>query len=323
MRFFLFISLLGATLLAITVQLGFHQTRLPDLRIPTILTKYQTEIKKSFKHPENANVLFSFLTGHKNGISPYTRKAFKKTNLSFLLSPSGIHLTALLLILGIFLKRIKIKWVRHLSQCLILIPFLFLPQFYSLKRLILLRLILKAKFIAKFSLNFENIYLITFFVSFLFGHYHDSPLSFLYSFIFLGTFFSLRDHPKIILIMGLFSSQLIIALFMGEKVSLLAIGVGLIGSLIFSFLFITIIIFFTTFWMFKINWIEPLMTLFLKFIKTSSVLLGGSFTSSSIFIILAVGIIMHISYSKKKMIILGLFIFLHTNTAMTPSIFTY
>jgi hypothetical protein len=323
MKFFLFISLLGATVLGFTIQMGLHETRLPDLRVPDFLSKYQQEIKNSFKGPENANVLFSFITGYKNGISPYTRKAFKKTNLSFLLSPSGIHLSAVLLIVGFFLKKIKKKWIRHVSQSLFLVSFLFLPHFFSLKRLVILRLILKVNFFAKLKFPFEKVYLLTFAISFLIGHFHASPLSFIYSFMFLGTFFSLRDYPKMILILGLFSSQLIIALFMGEHVSLIAIAVGLIGSALFGLLFPFVLLFFVSFWIFKINWIEPLISLFLGFVKSSSVLLQGSFTSSSLFLILAVGILLHVSYSRKKMAAFGLLLILHTNTAMTPSIFTY
>ncbi len=323
MKFFLFISLLGATLLGFTIQMGLHEIRLPDLRVPGFLSNYQLKIKNSFKGPENANVLFSFLTGNKNGISPYTRKAFKKTNLSFLLSPSGIHLSAVLLLLGFFLKKIKQKWIRHISQSLFLISFLFLPQFFSLKRLVILRLVLKVNFFAKLKFPFEKVYLLTFIISFIIGHFHASPLSFIYSFMFLGTFFSLRDYPKMILILGLFSSQLIIALFMGEHVSLIAIAVGLIGSALFGLLFPFVLLFFASFWIFQINWIEPLISFFLSFVKTSSVLLQGSFTSSSIFLILATGTLLHASYSRKKMVTFALFVFLHTNTAMTPSIFSY
>jgi hypothetical protein len=126
-----------------------------------------------------------------------------------------------------------------------------------------------------------------------------------------------------ILILGLFSSQLIIALFMGEHVSLMAIAVGLIGSALFGLLFPFVLLFFVSFWIFKINWIEPLIGLFLSFVKSSSVLLQGSFTSSSIFLILAVGTLLHVSYSRKKMAAFCLLLILHTNTAMTPSIFTY
>jgi hypothetical protein len=127
--------------------------------------------------------------------------------------------------------------MRKASLLSILSSGLFLTSMESLKRLLLLRILLQVKFLSKIKITIEHVFLITFAASFLIGDFKNSPLSFVYSFIFLGTFFSLRDYSKLTLIMGLFSTQLIIGLFMGEKVSLLAIPAGLLGGFLFTMIF--------------------------------------------------------------------------------------
>ena len=82
-------------MLGTTVQLGLQSTPIAPRATPSFLVNYKAQIKEHFKKPENANILFSFITGNKTGISPHTKKAFKKVNLGFLLTPSGIHFSAL------------------------------------------------------------------------------------------------------------------------------------------------------------------------------------------------------------------------------------
>ena len=322
MKFFLVVSLMTAIMLGATVQLGLHSTSVTSKSTPTFLIAYKAQIKERFIKPENANILFSFITGNKTGISPYTKKAFKKVNLSFLLTPSGIHFSALFIFVVFFIKKFKNKFVRSLLKFLVLTSVFFFPNFESLKRLGILRIIFQVKFLAKSTISLEKIFFLTFFISFIFGQYKSSPIGFIYSFAFLGTFFSLREHPKLMLICGLFSTQLILALFLGEKVSFLSIPFGLFGSFIFSLLFPLLVIFLLTFWIIPINWAEPLIKLFVTSIKLTAKSLNGSFTSSSIFLIFAIWILMFQKNSTHKCFALMIFLFLHTNTAMTPVIYT-
>lgn len=322
MKFFLFISFLTAVLLGATMQLGLQKTPVVARSVPAFLTKYKAQVKERFSKPENANILFSFITGNKSGISPYTKKAFKRVNLSFLLSPSGIHFSALFVFVTFFLKKIKIKWVRFLTKSFIVSSVFFLPNFESLKRLGILRLIFQFKFLAKMKISLETIFFLTFILSFIFGQFKASPLGFIFSFAFLGTFFSLRNNSKIILILGLFSTQLILGLFLGDKVSLLSIPCGLFGSFIFTFLFPVFVLFLFTFWFIPINWVEPVIRLYVGSIQLTSKLLNGSFTSSSIFLIFAIWILMFHRPGPRKYIGFCLLLFLHTNTAMNPVIYS-
>lgn len=322
MKFFLFISVLTAIMLGLTVELGLQKTPPPEKKVPSFLNRYKAQVKEHFKRPENANILFSFITGNKNGISPYTKKAFKKVNLSFLLSPSGIHYSALFVFVAYFLKRIKFKWVRYLTKATIVSSVFFLPNFESLKRLGILRLIFQLKFLAKLKISLEMVFFLTFILSFALGHFKISPIGFIFSFAFLGTFFSLRDSSKLILILGLFSTQLILALFLGDKVSLLSIPCGLFGSFLFTILFPICILFLLTFWIHPINWLEPILRTYIVGIQSTSKLLNGSFTSSSIFLILAIWLLMFHQNNTRKYIVFSLLLFLHTNTAMNPVIYS-
>lgn len=285
---------------------------------PYFMRNYQERIKESFKKPENANVLFSFITGNKGGISPYTKKAFKRTNLSFLLSPSGIHLSAFFMILFYPFKKSKNKILKRAIKFFILPCAFFLPEYNSLQRSAILRLLLQFKFTAKLRLSLEHIFFMTFIVAFLSGHFHRSPLSFIYSFAYLGVFFSLRDYPKIMLIAGFFSIQLLLGLFSGEKVSLLAVPIGLFGSFVFTMLFPVLLLFLASFWIIDLNWAEPLIRGFIVAIQFISKNLQGSFTSSSLFLILGVWTLMWMKNSNKKYATLTFLFVLHTNTAMSP-----
>lgn len=321
MKTFLITSLLGALMLAFTTQAGLNKKWPSPTPLPSFLKEYKTEIKNHFKKPENANILFSFINGDKVGISPHTKDAFRKVNLIFLFSPSGIHLSALMLIISFFIKKIRRKFLRRVIHISFLTSFFFLPHFYAIKRLALLRLLFQLKFITKRKISDEMIFAMTFLISFLLGHYHESPMSFILSFMFISTFFTLRHESKLVLIAGLFVTQTIMAIFMGNKISVLSVPVGLLGSFCVSFIIPLLFIFLGSFWLIKINWAEPLISAMVFIVKKSAILLGGSFTSSSIFMIIAMICLM--SRFNGRLRLLALCLFLHTNTAMTPSLFTY
>ena len=317
MKFFIYLSLFSAFLLGMTIQLGLNDKKPAPHHTPEFLQSYKRKIKNSFERPENANILFSFITGDKSGISPYTKKAFKKVNLSFLLSPSGIHFSCVLFFLTWLLKKITNSKLKIFSKIGILSSSLFFPS-DSIKRLSILRLLFQFKFFSKLKISIEQIFIITFILAFLAGDYFKSPIGYIYSLLFLGTFFSLKDYSKITLIIGLFSTQLILGLFLGEKVSLLSIPLGMMGAFLFTILFPVLLIFLATFWLIPFNWGEPIIRSYILLIQYTAKILNGSFTSSSIFLIAGVWVLMLEKHSRRKCVLLFVLFFLHTNTAMTP-----
>lgn len=304
-----------------SASLGAFRTTPPPKKTPEFLKEYQRFVKNHFERPETANVLFSMITGNKNGISPYTKKAFQKTNLSHLLSPSGIHYGSFLFLLFYWLKKIKNKKATRFLKLLIYGGTLFVPGLYSIWRLALLRLLLQLKFIFKKNIPLEVIFYLTFFISWIFGHYEISPLGYVMSYAFLGTFFSWRDYSKGVLVLALFSTQLMIALFLGNHVSLFSIAAGLLGSALFAFIFPLLLLFLATFWIVPLNWGEPLLRAFILSIQSTAKILQGSFTSSSVFLVLALWVLLFLPSSRIKFILFIIFFFLHSNTAFSPSIF--
>ena len=320
MKFFAFLSLFTVCLLVFTIQSGRHKQRPEAARTPSFLQDYKREIRSKFSRPENSNILFSFITGDKSGISPYTKKAFKKVNLSFLLSPSGIHFSCVLFFIFWVIKKIKHPRLKIIAKSSVLFLFLFFPS-DSIKRLSVLRLLFQLKFLSKIKITPEQIFIITFILAFLKGDYNNSPIGFIYSFIFLGTFFSMKNFSRMTLIAGLFSTQLILGLFLGEKVSLLSIPFGMVGAFLFTMLFPILLIFLSTFWLFPINWVEPLIRSYVILIQQSAKILNGTFTSSSIFLIAAVWILFMKDKTAGKCAAFAALLLLHTNSAMTPVIF--
>lgn len=207
-----------------------------------------------------------------------------------------------------------------MSHFSLLTSLFFLPLSDSIKRLSILRILLKVKFLSKIKISLEHIFILTFIIAYLIGDYQHSPLGYIYSLIFLGTFFSLKNFSRFTLIMGLFSTQLILGLFMGEKVSLLSIPLGMLGSFIFTFMFPILLLFLASFWLIPFNWAEPILRSFIVLVQMTAKYLNGSFTSSSFFLIAAVWTLMMMNFSNRKCVVLIALLFLHTNTAMTPVI---
>ncbi len=306
--------------MALTVEFKMNQIRPAEKKVPAIFRNYQNEIKEKFNKPENANLLFSFLMGTQQGISPHTRAAFKASNLNFLLSPSGIHLGGFFLVAGFFIRRFHHKGVRRGLKLSLLAACLALPNYEAIHRLAILRFGFNIKFLAKLKITSEQMLIITFFIAFCLGHYFSSPFGYLFSLLYIGTFFFLGDRPKSLLMLALFANHVLIALFLGSKVSFLGTLCGFAGVFFFSVLYPFMLIFFATFWIFSYNWIEPLISLYIESLKFAAHYLNGSFTtSSSIFLLLALWSLL---FLKRKNIAVAVCLLLHSNAAMTPSLFS-
>jgi competence protein ComEC len=316
MRFFALITLVTAFLLFWTRPHGLHNPPLKK-NLPSFINKMHQPFKDQFIHPQNANLAWAMITGQKTGLSPNLSKDFKALNLSFFFSPSGIHLSAFLIVFLFFIKKIKNKKTVKILRAGILISAFWLP-FLALKRIIILRLLIMTQRLFKINLQIEIIFIITFIISFFLNHFQESPLSFAMSFLFMGTFIAFGDKSKTSLILGLFSSHLLVAFFLGNEVSLVSIILSLPLVALFSFLLPFIFLYAATFHLIHFNWIESIVRLFILTIHETAKLTHGTFISSSLFIILAVWIIL----LKKKKRFLLLFLFLHGNALYSPEIFT-
>ncbi len=312
MKFYLRMCLVGSLLVIWASNEHILGVIPPKKPLPAFLKNYQIQMKNDFKKPENVSILFSFFTGHKEGISSYTKKSFQKMNLSYLFTPSGLHLSSFMFLIMFFFNfkksiRKKITWTMNI--CL-----LFISPFYSLQRLGLL------KILNRFKLSSEKIFYASFIISFGLGHFALSPMSFIYSFFYIGTYLSFSLSSKMKLILALFSTQVILGIYFGADVSLVAISLALMGSFIFSLIFPLLIIFFSTYWFIPLNWGEPLIRIYVLGVHFFARFLNGTFISASFFMLLASWLLLIRSSIPFKRTLFTLCLLLHSGASMPPTI---
>lgn len=143
-------------------------------------TYIQHPFKKGSDHQK---IIYSIVTGQSQILSRDIKYAYQQLNLQHLLVPSGLHLSAFLLIPFIFIKN---NWLRFLF--LIFPLHILLMQssgFYSLARSLnykTLLILIPRKF-----LNLKVLFFLVFIFDLTWGNYKASPLSFAFSFIFWGS----------------------------------------------------------------------------------------------------------------------------------------
>lgn len=312
MKFFSLITIISAFLLFSQSQLK-TKSPIPKQPLPKILLNQKSSFKDSFKKPQNANMAWALTTGERSGISPKVLLAMKELEIGFLMSPSGIHLSAISLLLLFIFKRFLPKKAFKITRAIFLSFAFFLP-FLAIKRLVIMRLI----YILPFKkLSIISIFISTFFISFVLGHYTQSPMSFTLSFLFIGTFISLRDHSKIVNLLGLSSSHLLIAFFNGNDFSPIALLICLPLISISIPLITSIYLYLLTYKFITLNWIELPTRWFILIIKYLSTWAHCSSLSPSIFLIIAIWLLL---LRKNKFLIL-LMLLLHGNAANSPSVF--
>lgn len=315
MRFFLFISLFSALMLFGSKPFN-QKAKAPKRVLPEFITERHRDLKNQFHSPQNANILWAFLTGEKKGISPKILKSFNELEMGFLFSPSGIHLTGFLAIIFYLFKKTKNKKLIRISKWIFLIAAFFLP-YLAIKRIAILRILYLSQTFLKKRIPIEILFLLTFFISFFLGHFAASALGFILSFLYMGTFITLRDQSRATIILGLFSSHLLIAFFSGSELSLISLLLNLPLIALFSFLLPIFYFYFLTFQWLDFNWIELIVRAFILTVHWMAKITHGTFVSSTLFLIMAVWIIL----LKKQKRYLVLFLLLHGNTAISPAHF--
>lgn len=166
--------------------------------------------------------------GQKSGIPREALSAYADLNLQHLFTPSGIHLSSLLFPLLLLKKK---RWERYLLPPLYLALFIS-GQYYSMQRICLFRM--GSTFL---KLSTWQAFLFAFGVDFLLGSYRLSPMSYSYSFLFLGTLLASREFPKIYLPFLLFGAQLIAANVLAEEIYITNILSSFFLTSLFSLLY--------------------------------------------------------------------------------------
>ncbi|HLE12032.1 MAG: hypothetical protein A2504_06015 [Bdellovibrionales bacterium RIFOXYD12_FULL_39_22] len=283
---------------------NYHKKNVPDY-----IKLKRTELYYQVGSKDQVAALVSYVAGELKYLNPKDKQAHRTLNLYHLFTPSGIHFSAMYIFLYplvlLFRKR---KWLQNsLSSSLCLIPF-FLDGLYSMKRVALYRL---------FSLSFKvarlkdkispfSLFLITFLIDFFIGTYRYSPLSFAYSFLFLGIIFSFIHKNKLLLPIALLGGQIIIAYFQEISLPFLGFIFGFILTSLFSLFFPLWFIYFFLPWIVPAKIISISLGLYLNLVSFSANLAKsiGEFNITIPLMILVVVLTMKIDQRIKKSIFL-------------------
>ena len=153
----------------------------------------------------------SILTGRSAPLAKWIKDRYKILTLNHLFTPSGFHLSAVLLP---FMKFFKVPSYQIIILILMGTGLSFISGMGALKRMILIKTNQKL-FGIKTGFVFALI------LDMLFGTFQNSTLSFTYSFLFLGLIYS--GQRGISLIFLLFGAQMMIAFFQDVHLSPLLI----------------------------------------------------------------------------------------------------
>lgn len=251
-------------------------------------------ISKEFNSRSMATLLNAFITGNKKSIYPTVKKKFDRLALSHLFTPSGIHLASLYFLLLPFLKRSK-------NKLIILIPLLgfsyFFTPFHSIKRILLM----KVTAVWLDQRDIFKVFIISFLWDFFLGTYSISPLSYAYSFLFLGIIISFQNRPKLYLPIALFGGQIMTQFFTDIPLTTTGFIWNFALTSLFSFLYP---FFFIIFLFPKIPYSENLIHFFYQAVSFSSntAVSIGSFMATFNLVILT----LYLSIGGRKSLIIGL-----------------
>lgn len=230
-------------LVFVTLLLSFHSSDLTHYdsskikKNQTIFLNHQKRIALVFKEKELAYLANALCLGNKKKVSSIHKLDLKRLNLLHLLTPSGLHLSSLLLLITPvlhFIKRKRKGLIILFDLCLISALYL-LTSLHSAKRVALLR-----SFLSNFrhrKIPLYLLFLFTLLLDYLFGSYRASPLSFIYSGIFLGCFLAAEGRAKIVLILLLLLVQMTLSYFTAGPFYLMGALIGLLVTSFFTLIF--------------------------------------------------------------------------------------
>ena len=245
--------------------------------------KLSKTVKGSFNNQSLFKLYRSLLTGEKRGLNKELKAKFKRLQLIHLMTPSGLHFSAVLIILLLIRKRYDHIGLDILEISMCLLIYFFLPGYFSLKRVAFLRaLFLVNKKIFKYSIR--TTFFLFLIIDYFWGTYQYSPLSFLFSSLFLGCLFVNTRKNPFKLALYFFISQSIIAYCFNEEINVL----NLFFSPFLTYLFTAIypLLFGNILFIHLVNYSEVLLSLFTKLILLFESLLMESFERNVTFMMI-------------------------------------
>lgn len=288
------------------------KTALP-YKEPIFLIHQKELVEKYFNNPYLSSVLFSYTVGGQKGVSKSVITSHKNLYLIHLFTPSGLHLSSLFFFLTPLLSFLKFKSFNYffMASLLLTLPPFFLDGFWAVKRVSFLRLLFLVFKKTPLKLSLFAIFILAFALDFVFGTFKDSPLSFTYSFLFLGMIFAGQKWPSIWLPLFIMLGQFIVCFFQQIPFFPLNFFLGFLLTSLFSLLFP---IFFLAFCIPQFSVIAKFfLSLFLFLVKFGSDFLKNSpsFFISGDGLLLIFLLISSLDF-KKKGIFFILFVLFHS-----------
>ena len=195
----------------------------PNLAPPGLGTIYQ--------NPRLAALVEGYVLGQKRGVGRKIKREHRHLNLLHLFTPSGLHFSALLLIFAPLIRLFRLP----------LLPFYFAPfllnEYYAIKRIAEYKIARSLLRIKGFAPDGYGLFLAVFALDFLIGTYQANPLSYSFSYLFLGIIFSIKDSPKIYWPFALWGGQILVAFCFETPLTHLGFLFGFFLTGIFALLF--------------------------------------------------------------------------------------
>lgn len=188
---------------------------------------------KNKECPFHKPILCAYFLGNKSLVQKEVIRIHRQLNLLHLMTPSGLHLNSLLILVAFFFRRKRTKgWFWFLSLSLLGLMTYPYDGIDSFKRMILFALLRSFPF-----LNIRKSFFLTFLFAGIFGQLNQNPLSFCLSFIFLGVL--LFSPSRVTTFLFLFLAQALMGGWMGNSFHPISAIAGLLLSMVSPLLFLT------------------------------------------------------------------------------------
>lgn len=198
-----------------------------------------SRLQKAYRDKRMAALANSYVLGYKKGLSRKHRRAHKNINLLHLFTPSGLHFSTIAFIV-LLLARVA-RRLHPWASLVLTIPLHAAPFFfsghYAIKRIVEYR-------VTKILLNKMKIDMCPFWIfvlvfsgDFLFGTYRHSPLSFSFSYIFLGIIFCMLEKEKMFWPYALLGGQIIVSFCLQTSLTYLGFYFGFVLTGVFTLIF--------------------------------------------------------------------------------------
>jgi competence protein ComEC len=167
----------------------------------------------------------SSIAGDKSSLDRNIKLVLKRYGLLHLLTPSGLHLSSIL----IWSANTYFFIAIYFFALYMLVPH---SSYNSMERVLIFKIINILQYKWK-SISLESTFIITFIISFLIGHYQNSPYSYLFSLLFWGTILIFR-RSKLKIIFYLNLSLYISSSLTGDLISPSSLVINPLLTLIYS-----------------------------------------------------------------------------------------